>query len=372
MALFDVHTESASFVEAWSEFDSLHAWVNPPALPIPSENDGQFTYRTHNQTIAETELDNTEVRLIDCPIGEQDETQINYRQQIYFVLKFHEMHGKEVLQRWIRPLQDLLILTTGRPARVTSLLLRPADAEPSQTLAEAHFAAVQPSPTQPPNWAGLEVNTSATLLTFSNSPLSFDVLMRNWFRIRSQFAEVVTLLHSPSYVDSMFNEHRFASLFQSAEALADAVGLSGREKSRAEHRQRVARITAAAQSAGVDSETIEWAKRVLESRNDKPLWKQIHDLVHSTGRIGRRVLVASPDFAKIVTSARTGVSHGGAPRKLDSTDRHWYGDVLRWLVRARLLFELGVSLQEIERRIDRRASFQFSLDRLTDSTKDNS
>lgn len=171
-------------------------------------------------------------------------------------------------------------------------------------------------------------------------------------------------MHVEYYTAFMFSEHKYSSVFQSAEALASARGLSGREKSRAEHRSRVKDVVSAARAAGVDEDTIGWAKRILRDRNDKPLWKQIHDLVLSTGKIGQRVLEASPDFGPITAGARTGVSHGGALKKLDPVGRVWHGEVLRWVVRARILMDLGIPFEEVERRVLSRGAFNRTVDEI--------
>lgn len=120
-------------------------------------------------------------------------------------------------------------------------------------------------------------------------------------------------------------------------------------------------VILAARSSGVDEDSVEWAERILRSRNDKPLSKQIHDLVTSTGRIGEEIIKASADFGQIAASARTGVSHGGAAKALDPAERHWHGEVLRWVVRARVLMELGIRKEEIEDRVLGRASFQHAV-----------
>ena len=99
----------------------------------------------------------------------------------------------------------------------------------------------------------------------------------------------------------------------------------------------------------MEQTTIDWAQRVLTSRNDKPLSTTIEELVGSTGAIGDTVLDAVPDFGSVVAGARTGVSHGGAKKHLDTAERYWYGEVLRWIVRARLLMEIDDIGDEITR-----------------------
>jgi hypothetical protein len=98
------------------------------------------------------------------------------------------------------------------------------------------------------------------------------------------------------------------------------------------------------------------------TRNDKPLAQQIHDLVASTGEIGKRVLDVSPDFGKITAAARTGVSHGRARKAMDPVARFWHGDALRWIVRSRVLMDLGLELVDVEHRVLSRGGFSHAVD----------
>ncbi|MBQ1071643.1 hypothetical protein KBX06_00455 [Micromonospora sp. C31] len=358
MALTGSHT-SDRFVEAWCQFDYLNAWSQPPPVTESGGRSHEYTLRFHNVDLAEAQLEGAEVRLTANVTGRIKRDEVTCKQLAYFVVAFDPSSTSDVLGNWVRPLQDLLILALGKPVRLTELHLR---SESTGKLNEAAFEAVQPAPSRrDPDWASIAGNSAPTLLTLRDTPIPFADLLPRWFDLRSKFSEVLVLLHSPHYVGSMFSEHRYSSAFQSAEALAHVLGYSGREKSRAEHRTRVDRLILAAQSAGLNEDSVSWAGRVLRSRNDKPLSKQIHDLVVSTGRIGQEILGTSADFGQITASARTGVSHGGASKSLGVVERHWYGEVLRWVVRAKVLMELGMREGEIEDRVLGRASFRHAI-----------
>jgi hypothetical protein len=210
--------------------------------------------------------------------------------------------------------------------------------------------------------------SAPTLLTLRDCPTPFEELLQRWFPLRADLREVFALFHGPYYATFMFTEHRYTSTFQSAEALAKA----GREKTRAEHKERVDAIVSAAQAAGVDDEVISWAERVLRKANYKPLGDRITDLVLSTGKIGEAVLEASPKFGNLTAAARTGTSHGGAEKALDSEGLHWHADVLRWIVRARILIDLGLDVGEVEKRVLGRAGFTYSLDEIREDAASGS
>jgi Apea-like HEPN len=109
--------------------------------------------------------------------------------------------------------------------------------------------------------------------------------------------------------------------------------------------------------------TFSWARRVLQSRNDKTLADRVTELVSSLGVVGEQVLAACPRFAVFVARARTGVSHP-AQSSLSNVERYWLGDVLNWVMRAKILVETGLPLTEVERRVSLSAPFRHALEQI--------
>jgi hypothetical protein len=363
-AVVGAHTRADSFTEAWCEFDCLNAWTHPPSLTEDAEELDRLALRFKNIELGQVQIGDAQIRLVARVVGEAGGDTVNLSQHATFSAEIPAASLHDLLDKWIRPLQDLLIVSLGRPVRLTALFVRPRDADRHDDLAEVSFEAVQPAPGPIPSWATVTSYTAPTLLTFADSPMPFADLLPRWFQLRSDLREVLVLLNGPYYASFMFSEHRYSSTFQSAEALAAALGLSGREKSREDHGERVAAIISAAEAAGVDEEAVDWARRILQTRNDKPLSKQIEDLIASTGEVGRVVLAASPAFGEIAAAARTGVSHGGAQRALGAVGRHWHGEILRWVIRTGILMVVGIDRSEIERRVQQRAGFQQALNEI--------
>lgn len=250
------------------------------------------------------------------------------------------------------------MLCIGRSVRLTSLRLMPIDLQdPREGSGEAFFSAVQPPASRTPTFADIENHTAPTILSLRRSPLAPEELMMRWLDLWTRYREVVTLLLSPLYAPFMYSEHGFASTFQSAEALHDLV-LPTRDVEKVEHRRRVDAVVSALEGADLDEAVIEWASKVLRSKNDKPLWRKIEDLVKSNGAVGDAVLAADPAFGRTTAAARTGVSHPGATKRLDAVARYWYGQTLRWVVRARLLMELLDDDKEAQRRVTSREPFR--------------
>jgi hypothetical protein len=364
MALMGSHIESDQFIEALCKFDYLNAWAEPPSLTDRIPGSSNLSLRSGNVDLGEAAIGTARIRLVAGAEGKVADDRIDLKQNVAFSISISAAPSRSIVNEWVRPLQDLLIFALGRPVRLTDLHLRPKDSAPREGLVKTYFEAIQPAPGPLPQRSSIMNYTAPTILTFRDSPLPFDALLPNWFALRSELHEVLTLMHAPYYAPFMFSEHSYSSIFQSAEALAHARGFSGREKSREAHRERVAAIISASRAANIDEDVIAWAERILRSRNDKPLADQIQDLVKSTGDVGKTVLTASPTFGQIAAGARTGVSHGGAQHALDAVGRYWYGDILRWIVRARMLIDLGLTASEVERRIVERAGFQHAIDEI--------
>jgi hypothetical protein len=363
LALTDVEVTVDAFTEVQCEFDCLTAWTEPPSISEPLDDSRrQFRLRIKDVELGVSQVADAHVELIATVVGTIGGNTANLKQEAAFRIRLPSTSSRDIIDGWVRPLQDLLVLALGRAVRLTGLYMKPEGAGPSERFGRASFEAVQPPAGPTPDWSAIMSYTAPTLLTFRDSPVPFAELIPTWFRLRQELHEVLVLLHGEHYATFMFNEHKYSAVFQSAEALAHARGLSGQEKSRQEHGARVAGIVDAARAAGIDEEAVGWAERILMARNDKPLAQQIHDLVASTGEIGKRVLDVSPDFGRITASARTGVSHGRAEQAMDPTGRFWHGDALRWIVRSRVLMDLGLDLAEVERRVLSRGGFNHTVD----------
>jgi hypothetical protein len=74
--------------------------------------------------------------------------------------------------------------------------------------------------------------------------------------------------------------------------------------------------------------------------------------------------VAAPDLADRFVAARTSVSHPGAEGPGTLT-RYWLGEALTWVLRMRLLAELGVPVSDLSASVIRKPSFQEALSELS-------
>ena len=373
LALRGVHVDRDMFTEAWCEFDCLEAWVGSPSLVDNVLASEQVAVRIDDVEIDHAEIESASVSLIAGTSYELRPHEVRVTQEPAFHIRIPKSSLHNLLDAWVRPLQDLVTFSLDRSVRLTTFRLKPAglsDADRTTRLlgvsdrfADAFFPAVQARPGRVPTREEIETYTAPTLLTYRTRELPFQELVSNWFALRTEIRDVFVLLTAPYNARFMFDEHRYSSAFQSAELLAKK-RIEAKDKTPEEHSARVEAIISTLREANVNSEDVEWAERVLRSRNDKPLRELIAELTRSIGAVGQAIFEASPNFSAIATNARTGVSHPGLQRRLGADGRYWYADALRWIVRARLLMDMGISLDTVERRVLGRGSFSQMLEEI--------
>lgn len=339
-------------------FDYLMPWVQPTGIVRGDLFSSRFAIETERVTLEEADLDDRrKVRLLAGVAGRRASDAIHLDQ--YCALEVTGEEPKpilEVLNDWVRPLQDLLVVCTGQPVRLEEVLIRPPEYDPRRDSLELSFRAVQPAAGAHPTAAQLVSYNSPSLLTYATLPLPFSRLIRAWFGLYGRLPDAVTLLCGPYYAPFIYGSHRYASTFQSAEALARTV-LNAREKPPRQHRARMQMVTAALDRAHVDPNVVGWATRILQTRNDKPLRQLMEELVSSTGGMGQMLLTAVPDLGRRLAAARASVSHPGTEEP-GTLARYWLGEALIWVLRVRLLAELGVPISGLSASVTQKPAFQ--------------
>lgn len=359
--LIGCHAHDDEFTSSRFTFDVLDAWADPPAIHVPTPGEEASI------ELARTDVPGAAVTLTSRCVGTAGDSSIHLDRLTNFEIDLTTpLSAGAVRNDYIKPLGDLLAVALGRVARITGWYLLPKESSEDSGWAQVFFEAIQPT-TGPSTiqLADLLHFSAPTLLTASAPGMPLPELLQQWFAVWHNYREAIVLLLGPYYAPFIYSEHRFSSLFQAAEAFHKKdPDFSSKDVPRPVHKQRLNAIRSALVAAGVAQDDVAWALRVLESRNDKPLRRIIDELVDALGAIGTLVRNASPQIGTVVTGGRTGVSHGGANKKLDRVSRHWYGEALRYIVRAHLLLKVGIPLPEVERRVASREAFRNALDRI--------
>jgi ApeA N-terminal domain 1 len=332
------------------DFDYLLSWARPPGIVRSELTDSNVTIDTDRSTLAEATLpDSRKVRLLTGVTGRRSHDSVHLDQWCAFELEGQPTPLAEILNDWVRPLQDLLVVCLGLPVRLGDVLL--GAGRELRLFFEVVQAPATDRPLEQP-----EAFSSPALLTYGRSPVPFPTLMTEWFSLCERLPAAITLLCGPYYASFIYSQHRYASVFQSAEAIARAE-LGGREKEKSEHRLRVEAVTEALQASNLDEETVGWATRVLQGANHKPLRQLIEELIAATGEMGRQLLVTLPDLPQRAADARVGVSHP-LDRRPGVLERHWIGEALVWVGRVHLLAQLGVDIAALSQSVTAKPMFE--------------
>ncbi len=333
--------------------DYLMPWTRPPAILRSSLTDALVTIDAEQHALATAKLDDgTTVRLITGADGHHGDTAVHLDQWCAFQVTGKPRSLLEILDEWIRPLQDLLVVCLGRPVRTEEMLVRPPVQGPQESALDVAFKAVQ-SPRRD-SLSHLDSYDAPTLLTYKALPLPFATLIREWFRLYRRFPDAVIQFCGPYHAPFIYTRHWYGSIFQSAEAVAKAAGET-REKPRREHRRRVKAVLTALETAKLDREIVSWVERLI-SRNDKPLAQLIEELIISTGDVGEQLLAAVPDLAGLAVATRTHVSHPGV-KGPEVLVQQRLGQALAWVIRVRLLAELGIPVSTLAATTTTKPSF---------------
>ncbi len=374
LALFGHCAMWDRFSEARIEFDRLHAWSDAPSINEDSQNTNYAIVRTSPQDSMRVKIGDDNVILRSEVVGSWDNSTCHLDQRSAFYIELSQpLRYHEIVETLLRPLQDLLIYCLGNPVRTSSLKLWPNDTNVRE-YCDAYFNAVQPNQNEEHSFTSPWSYTEPTLLTAQKSPIRIENLVPSWFRLWNAWRPVFIHLLAPFYAPFIYSEHRYSSAFQSAEALHDlnVETFSSAQLDKNNHKLRVKSAINALADADVPEETIQWAQRVLQSRNDKTLRDKINDLTKSTGSVGQKVFDAVPDFAQIVTARRASVAHPAARMGGDdAVARYWCCEVLTWVVRSRLLLDLGCALHDVERLVLNRHAFTHAVSQLQKYERDN-
>jgi hypothetical protein len=347
------------FVQAQIVFDYLTPWTQPASIVTSTIGSDNVVIDTRRLTVDEAILaDKTKVQLCAGVEGQSGHGSVHLDQWTALEVTSTARKArpmKRVLADWVRPLQDLLVVSLGHPVSITHLAVRPQGQPAGAPLLDVACQLVQRPPVTSVRVIDVGGYTSPALLTYRDSPVPFSELVPAWFELRERFRDVITDLCGPFYAPFIYSGHRYASTFQSAEGLAHSL-YKGKQKTRTKHQERVEAVTKALEAAHLDEENLAWAEAVLRSRNDKPLRELIQQLITSADVIGAQLLRAAPDLAIEAATARAYVSHPGT-KGPGIVRRYWLGEAILWLVRASVLAQLGIPMKDLAAKATQKASF---------------
>lgn len=343
------HAAADAFEVATATFDLLPAWLDPG--PVSQQAPGRLdpvVVPVQRRVLVTATVGPAEVKAIVGVEGRADSDRVELAQICAVEIRGPSVPLARLMSERLRPVHDFLIIALGRPCRMTGLKLRPPGADEREPSLEVHTSGVQS--------AGADVLSVARARSYDSpvlhlrehaGPDAGEVLER-WYAVHDDLREVVDLLTGPFHAPFTYVEHRYSAIFQSAEAYAKRRH-GGPEKTKSEHRDRIAAVTGALAAADLPEEVVGWATRILQGRNDRSLPQMIEALAAACGQAGGNLLAAAPGFARQAAALRAGVAHGGSDRP-DPLVAYWHGQALLWLMRIVLLAEAGVPVERTSAR----------------------
>jgi len=118
----------------------------------------------------------------------------------------------------------------------------------------------------------------------------------------------------------------------------------------------------ALEDAKLDQKITCWVEGLIR-RNDRPLAQLMEELITSTGEVGHQLLEAVPNVAGLAVATRTHVSHPGV-KGPELLVQHRLGQALTWVIRVRLLAELGIPASTLAAMTIQKPPFQHDLQEL--------
>lgn len=344
------------FVSVDVEFDYLRAWAYP-ASRIERDEPNVIRVRSDNIQLAKVDLaDEWNLLLYTGFVGSSGDDETSVREYCAFRITPPEPQPSRVLlDKCIQPLQDLLVISLGRPVALTGIRLKDCEPDPHRAQVVDALLYHDQHSVAPPVTESLDhhvQNYDTPTLLWAHSlagnalPMALPELLSRWFNSWEAQRGVLQLLLGPLLANIMPLEHRYSSTFQSAELLHNHLGLGSKDLSKQEHKKRQERVLEALNDAGLGAEDAQWAGSVLASRNDKSLAAKISDLLNSAGAVGLALREAvfdeggAPSFGKDASQLRGGVAHPSTPDSQLQERRRVFVNALRWLVRGHVIAAL--------------------------------
>jgi hypothetical protein len=373
VALIGSHLHEDRFSEVQMEFDCLSDWLGPPSLIGDDYRKIDLSIvKKMPLTLQEIIVRRGRIRLRCGVEGREDEGAVHL-DRVAFVSAnpTQAADWKNLLENWVRPVQDFLTISLGRVAQVTRLQFRPVTTERfGDSLVEARFRVIQPTPIGTGDGRGRDSSaaihnfSASTLYTGRDTSYCVNCVIRSWMLSWQEDSGLIALLLAHLYAPFMYTAQRYGSIFQAVEGL-HARFFAGSELERKVHKRRVDGIVEAAKKADLPLDHIEWAERVLQSRNDKNLAARVDEVVASTGTLGKAILEQQPDFGRTCASLRGNIAHPSSSSVTpDLAKQYWHGEILSWAARAILLQRAGVN--DAAERAAQTFSFRDSLSHLDD------
>ena len=151
-----------------------------------------------------------------------------------------------------------------------------------------------------------------------------------WITVADTYIDTIVRLTAPANARFMYLDNRCAFIAQALEAFHNKTW-SKKELPTSAHRARVSRILEALEKSPVQlrSEELDYACKVLQSRNAKSWAEMVADVLDFASDLGLLIRRTLPGFPTLAEGIRHSVSHGprsGQAKEVGITEEERYRD----------------------------------------------
>ncbi|HUP68366.1 MAG TPA: HEPN domain-containing protein [Acidimicrobiales bacterium] len=350
-----------TFTGVQFELESLPAWSRARGVAQRYSEGSRTEVVVQPHGLAACQLPSgEEVSIEQWAVTSEEPLQYQIRQPVKISIQgTPPATWKELLNRWLQPLQVLLWLATGVAGRVEQMEVRlPRPEEHSPKWAKLWASLVEPALTN-----GRELHPSDVLFFADELPGGFGVGLAKWLSVWDDLRHVLGPLYARASAPFAYANDRFYTAVAAIEAYHRYYVESEQDLPRVEHRERVARIERIVSEQAPDLR--DWAVNAVQPFNRIPLWQRIVDIAERLPDVSSDLFGSHlHGFAKAVEEARNGHAHAlEGSRAIESGEGLYVSaDALVWLLRACVLVDLG--LDSTQSRIRQHERFGWTTRRL--------
>jgi hypothetical protein len=347
-----VHVDA--FVEVRMSFDWLTAWLSPPQIYDRGEfgDDPEMRVDLARHVLARAPVDDNTLEFVAGSQWRMDRDSAHVDRATYVSLTLAEPTTcREILDRHVRPMQDFLVVAMGRPVQLTGLHLRTSESDQSSPddskfvadeLFEVKVPLIQRDVQSASGYGELHAYPSPVLLDGASLLQHAPKIMAGWNAVNDRNRTAVIRLNAQAYARFNYLGNQCAAVAQAFESLFMRE-CGTKQKTKAEHAERVKLVHDALTTAGLRDDIVSWATNVLRARNDKSFPERFAAVIALSGQLGTMLLDALPDLAEQLSGLRHTVSHGSATEGRPSVDddqmrrMYFLKELGTWVMRTALL-----------------------------------
>ena len=302
------------------------------------------------------------IRLDQASVTSNSRREFKIRQPVRLSIEdTKDSSWPSLLNRWLQPVQVLLWIATGEAGRVENIELMGKFEPPMSRYAKLWISLIEPRVTS-------RRPAPTDILFFADEfPDGFGSGMERWLTLWEELRHVLGPLYARASAPFAYVNDRFYTAAAGIEAYHRYVAGSDRDTSRIEHQERVERLADLLSEHAPDLK--DWATNAARPFNRIPLWRRVVEVCSAVGQVSSRLFGENVEtFARAVEDARHGHAHALSSGSSSLSGQWLYlaGDALVWVLRARIMIDLGFPTSLVEGRILRHSRFQWTVERLSD------